>query len=323
MVKPTVISTFAGCGGSSLGYQQAGYRELLAVEWGDNAVKTFKANFPGIPVYHGDISKLGLEECLELSGVKPGELDVLDGSPPCQGFSTSGKRRISDPRNSLFMEFCRLLKGLKPKVFVVENVTGMVKGHMKQVFLDIMKTLRECGYDCVAQVMNAKWYGVPQARQRVIIIGTRKDLKKLPGHPKPTTKPIVASAAIDDLPLDELRMLDPKNENWRLWKLCSPGNNMASVHPKKHWFDDHVAHPFRPFPTILATGRTYHWEKPGRLSIPMVKRACSFPDDFKLFGKYTTKWARLGNGVPPKLMEAVAIHIRDNFLNGANDKRNH
>ena len=108
---------------------------------------------------------------------------MLDGSPPCQGFSTSGKRKMSDPRNSLFMEFCRLLKGLKPKVFVVENVTGMVKGHMKQVFLDIMKTLRECGYDCVAQVMNAKWYGVPQARQRVIIIGTRKDLKKPPGHP--------------------------------------------------------------------------------------------------------------------------------------------
>ena len=100
MVKSTVISTFAGCGGSSLGYPQAGYRDLHAVEWGDNAVKTFKAYFPGIPVYHDDINKLGLEECLELSGVKPGELDVLDGSPPCQGCSTSGKRKKSDPRKS-------------------------------------------------------------------------------------------------------------------------------------------------------------------------------------------------------------------------------
>jgi DNA (cytosine-5)-methyltransferase 1 len=328
MVKPTVISTFAGCGGSSLGYQQAGYKELLAVEWDDNAVKTFKANFPGIPVYHGDISKLGLEECLELSGVKPGELDVLDGSPPCQGFSTSGKRKMSDPRNSLFMEFCRLLKGLKPKVFVVENVTGMVKGHMKQVFLDIMKTLRECGYDCVAQVMNAKWYGVPQARQRVIIIGTRKDLKKPPGHPKPTTKPIVASAAIDGLPIDDLYLFPtPLAKKW--WGLCLPGKSFSSVHPKGHWFNQQKAHPHKPFPTLTKSvfvnggAGIAHWDYPGQLSIAMAKRVASFPDSFELFGKFQDQWARVGNSVPPKLMEAIAIHIRDNFLNGSNDKRNH
>ncbi len=77
---PTVISLFAGCGGSSLGYSMAGYRELLAVEWDDHAVETFKLNFPGVPVWHGDIAGLSVEECLRITGLKPGELDVLDGS---------------------------------------------------------------------------------------------------------------------------------------------------------------------------------------------------------------------------------------------------
>ena len=85
---PTVISLFAGCGGSSLGYSMAGYRELLAVEWDDNAVETFAMNFPGVPVFHGDIADLTVERALEMAGIRPGDLDVLDGSPPCQGFTT-------------------------------------------------------------------------------------------------------------------------------------------------------------------------------------------------------------------------------------------
>ena len=92
---PTVISTFAGCGGSSLGYHMAGFRELLAVEWEQNAADTFRLNFPHVPLYHGDIAKLSVDECLRLANIAPGELDVFDGSPPCQGFSTAGKREIA------------------------------------------------------------------------------------------------------------------------------------------------------------------------------------------------------------------------------------
>ena len=143
---PTVVSTFAGAGGSSLGYSMAGFRELLAVEWDDNAVATFKLNFPDVPVYHGDIAKLSVEQVLEMTGLQPGELDVFDGSPPCQGFSTAGKRIIDDPRNQLFREYVRLLRGLKPKVFVMENVSGMVKGKMKLVFVEILKELKASGY---------------------------------------------------------------------------------------------------------------------------------------------------------------------------------
>lgn len=176
--KPSVISTFAGGGGSSLGYHQAGFKELLAVEWDDDAVRALQDNFPGLQVYHGDIKDLSVEECLNLAGIKPGDLDVFDGSPPCQGFSTAGKRKLDDPRNSLFGEFVRLLEGLKPKVFVMENVKGIIKGAMKQIFLQIMASLRGAGYHVEAQVMNAKHYGVPQSRERVIFIGLRKDLIK-------------------------------------------------------------------------------------------------------------------------------------------------
>ena len=122
---PTVISLFAGCGGSSLGYSMAGYRELLAVEWDDHAVETFKLKFPDVPVWHGDIAELSIEECLRITGLQPGDLDVLDGSSPCQGFSTAGKRKMDDGRNQLFREYVRLLRGLQPKVFVMENVSGM------------------------------------------------------------------------------------------------------------------------------------------------------------------------------------------------------
>jgi len=173
---PTLISLFAGCGGSSLGYSMAGYRELLAVEWDDHAVATFRLNFPDVPVYHGDIAKLSVDECLRLAGIGPEELDVLDGSPPCQGFSTAGKRKMDDGRNQLFREYVRLLRGLRPKVLVMENVSGMVKGKMKLIFAEILRELKESGYHVSARLMNAMYYGVPQSRQRMIFIGGREDL---------------------------------------------------------------------------------------------------------------------------------------------------
>ena len=154
----------------------AGYRELLAVEWDDHAVETFKANFPDVPVFHGDIAKLSVEEALRITGLQPGELDVLDGSPPCQGFSTAGKRKMDDGRNQLSREYIRLLRGLQPKVLIMENVSGMVKGKMKLIFVEILKELKASGYHVSARLMNAMYYGVPQSRQRMIFVGVREDL---------------------------------------------------------------------------------------------------------------------------------------------------
>ena len=193
---PTVVSTFAGGGGSLTGYMMAGFRDLLAVEWDNNAVETLRLNWPELDIYHGDIAKLSVEEVLQRTGLKLGELDILDGSPPCQGFSTAGKRMMDDPRNQLFREYVRLLQGLQPKVFIMENVSGMVKGKMKLVFVEILKELKASGYEVSAKLLNAMYFHVPQSRQRMIFIGVRNDLGIMPSHPKAESRPITVKDAI-------------------------------------------------------------------------------------------------------------------------------
>jgi DNA (cytosine-5)-methyltransferase 1 len=317
MVKPTVISTFAGCGGSSLGYQMAGFHELLAVEWDQNAVDTFRLNFPDVPVYHGDIAKLTGAECMRLAGIKKGILDVLDGSPPCQGFSTAGKRKFDDPRNSLFKEYARLLNELQPKVFVMENVTGMVKGCMKQAYLTIIKTLRDCGYKAKGEVMNAMYFNVPQSRERVIIIGVREDLGIEPSHPKPQGRPItVRNALVGILHKDGLI---PRGALKNIVPLVKQGEGANKHHPKGNYFGTHRLAWDKPSPTLIKTaGATMncllHPEIDEGISINEAKRLQSFPDSFSFNLDYETAWARIGNSVPPNLMKAIAEHIKINIL---------
>ena len=282
--QPTVISTFAGCGGSSLGYKLAGFKELLAVEWDDNAVETFKLNFPDVPVYHGDIAALSGDECLRLAGIHKGELDVFDGSPPCQGFSTAGKRKFDDPRNSLFNEYARLLTELQPRVFVFENVTGMVKGYMKQAYLQVIKTLRECGYKAKGEVMNAMYYNVPQSRERVIIIGVREDLGIEPSHPKPQTKPVGCVR------------LDFKTSNYSDAR-----------------YGDTIETEGRPITTITKIGRKF-WNRTEEFGPKSYSSAASFSSEYKWVGNLQDIKARIGNSVPPNLMLAIATHIREKLL---------
>jgi DNA (cytosine-5)-methyltransferase 1 len=322
MVKPTVISTFAGCGGSSLGYHLAGFKELLAVEWDNNAVETFRLNFPGVPVYHGDIGKLTSAECMRLAGIKVGELDVFDGSPPCQGFSTAGKRKFDDPRNSLFKEYARLLNELQPKAFVMENVTGMVKGYMKQAYLEIVKTLRGCGYRVKGQVMNAMYYNVPQSRERVIIIGVRNDLGIEPNHPKPQTKPITTKHAFYGLdeqlvekPLVQF-LIDYGNAHPGGWSTHDAiyerikGSSAGCFSTK--WCEwDRVCGTL-PKNEIATTG-VIHPNKKRYLNTCELKRIGSFPDSF-VFTNRAKAVERIGNSVPPNLMKAIAEHIKENIL---------
>ena len=325
----TVISTFAGCGGSSLGYQLAGYRELLAVEWDDTAVETFRLNFPEVPVYHGDITALTGEKCLELAGgIEVGELDVLDGSPPCQGFSTAGKRRFNDPRNSLFIEYARLLRELQPKAFVMENVTGMVKGCMKQAYLAIIAELRGCGYKAIGQVLNAMYYNVPQSRQRVIIIGVRNDLGIEPSHPKPRTKPMSAGQAIRGILNDpgELAWLiecGKKYVAYQNWPDMPVGTSRQDL--GLSGFNCQKWDPKKPAQTVMKNDGhitmhgAMHWAERRRFTVAEFKRFASFPDSFLFAGGYKAV-EYIGNSVPPNLMRAIAEHIRDRILAGVADE---
>ena len=289
---PTVISTFAGCGGSSLGYSMAGFRELLAVEWDNNAAATFGLNFPEVPVHHGDIAQLSVEAVLAQTGLQPGKLDVFDGSPPCQGFSTAGKRVLDDPRNGLFREYVRLLRGLQPKVFVMENVSGMVKGKMKLVFAEILRDLKASGYQVSARLLNAMYFHVPQSRERMIFIGVRNDLGRAPSHPRAQRKPYT------------VRSLYPEVKQIRTY---SAGYTIR-------WIDAD-----RPQPTI---GRDHaqkptRWlinEKEHRPTTEQLSVISSFSTSFRFAGNDNDAWARIGNSVPPLFMRAIAQHIREHLL---------
>lgn len=191
-----VISTFSGCGGSSLGYKMAGFKVLWANEFIPAAQETYRANHPGTILDTRDIRKVEAQDILDVIGMQPGELDVFDGSPPCASFSTAGKREAgwgkvkaySDTKqrtDDLFFEYVRLIEGVKPKVFVAENVSGLVKGTAKGYFLEILAALKGAGYKVTAKLLDAQWLGVPQMRQRIIFIGVRNDLKAVPAHPKP------------------------------------------------------------------------------------------------------------------------------------------
>jgi len=342
---PTVISTFAGAGGSSLGYSMAGYHELLAVEWDNNAVETFKLNFPGVPVYHGDIAKLSVDECMALAGLTgPRQLDVLDGSPPCQGFSTAGKRILDDPRNQLFREYVRLLRGLQPKVFVMENVSGMVKGKMKLVFADIMRELKASGYVVSARLLNAMYFNVPQSRERMIFIGVREDLGIAPSHPKAESRIIASGSVIPGCAAPRSQRINPwiksdraaatickRETGYEILQLTDEDLREAQI--KDTWQMSRVlrgieAHKHfglgrldaaKPSPTIqkdagnTTTGMVHPYEL-RKLTIPEVKRLASFPDHFAMNGEYKDRWARIGNSVPPLFMRAIARHVRREVL---------
>lgn len=295
---PTVISTFAGAGGSSLGYSMAGYRELLAVEWDDNAVETFRLNFPGIPVHHGDIAELSIDECLAMAGLTgPRQLDVLDGSPPCQGFSTAGKRILDDPRNQLFREYVRLLRGLQPKVFVMENVSGIVKGKMKLVFADIMRELKASGYVVSARLLNAMYFNVPQSRERMIFIGVREDLGIAPSHPRAENKPICALCVTSEITDVVPNPAGPRafNVAQRRLRHCKPSPTLDA--------------------NALVPGSAAPFDLTGlRIGAERYAIIGSYPSAFMFSGTWKHKLVRIGNSVPPLFMRAIARHIRHSFL---------
>ena len=191
-----IVTTFSGCGGSCLGFEMAGFEVVWANEFIPAARETYKLNHPGVLMDKRDIREVTAKDILRVTGLKVGELDVLEGSPPCASFSTAGKReagwgtvkKYSDAEqrtDDLFFEYARLLEGLQPRVFVAENVSGLVKGTAKGYFKMILARLKECGYRVSARVLDAQWLGVPQTRQRLIFVGVRNDLNVEPAHPSP------------------------------------------------------------------------------------------------------------------------------------------
>lgn len=199
------IDLFSGCGGMTLGFKWAGFNSILASDIDENCEKTFATNFPEIPFICGDISALSKNDCDKI--LKNKSIDVIIGGPPCQGFSLANKKRnkvSEDPRNKLFYEFVKIINWYNPKAFVMENVKGLLSMDSGRVIKQIQEEFENSGtfgYEVRTQVLKASDFGVPQIRERVILIGIRKDLNIIPEFPeKKNQEEISVEAAISDLP---------------------------------------------------------------------------------------------------------------------------
>lgn len=225
-MKPTAISLFCGAGGCSLGFKQAGYNLLYANDKDMSAIETYKANFPNTIYSTESIDDLVFSNLLKEIDLKKGELDILIGGPPCQGFSTAGSRFWDDPRNNLLTSYIKALKTMNPKWFLMENVEGLLTSNKGNYIYEATKAFINLGYAVRIEKIYTQEYGIPQRRKRVIIVGNRLGYEfKMP---KPTLKAsgkifrhsaITLSHAIDSLPKAS------KNKSKTLCPIKSPPKN--------------------------------------------------------------------------------------------------
>jgi len=328
MVKqPTVISLFAGGGGSSLGYKKAGYKELLAVDSNPLSCVTIKNNF-NFQVLDKDIRTISTSEILETAKIKVGSLDVLDGSPPCQGFSPAGRRNADDNKNTLYLEYIRILTEAKPKAFVMENVPGMAQGTHRGVFNEIFQALQATGYTIRCKILNAANYQVPQYRKRIFFIGLRKN--QVPQFPNPIAPCVTVGEAFKNVknktyyPNDEKNIPVYEQMQWSKGAIETVDTETLKTHiprmvkNKNYMFNKIVVklNPYKPSPTLchllinFGTGTLVHPYKNRLITIEEAKRLCTFPDDFKLTGTFQQQWGILGNAVMPMQMYHIAETLK-------------
>ena len=327
--KFSVVSTFAGGGGSSTGYRMAGGKVLLVNEFVEEALNTYRANWPTTKTLGADVRQITGEQILSETGFKPLELDIFDGSPPCSAFSIMGAKEkgwgdnnksYSDTSQSniedLFFEYIRLVEGVKPKVFVAENVAGLTVGKSKGYLNQILRKMRSIGYHVEARILDARWLGVPQSRMRLIFVGVHESIMqdKFKGrlHPKPFNYFIPLTTAFEGLTFSEEDRVNTSMEHGKTYGLLQKLEIGQSY--KNTYFNLVKASPDAPSPCISATAAAptaasaKHWDNRG-FSIPEVKRIMSIPDDYILTGSYQKRMERLGRMVPPLMMKAVAENI--------------
>jgi DNA (cytosine-5)-methyltransferase 1 len=171
--KPKSISLFAGAGGCSLGFKNAGFDIIYATDIDKIAIETYKKNFPETKAECRDINDIDFHQLLDNLNLVPGELDILMGGPPCQGFSTAGTRFWDDPRNHLLKQYIRALSIIKPKWFMMENVEGLLTTKKGEYVYEAVKAFLGLGYNVSLEKVYTQEYGVPQRRKRVIVLGNR------------------------------------------------------------------------------------------------------------------------------------------------------
>ncbi|MEY3303619.1 MAG: hypothetical protein RLZZ139_1992 [Cyanobacteriota bacterium] len=198
--RPIAVDLFAGAGGMTLGFEQAGFDVLASVEIDPIHCATHEYNFPMWTAICASVTEISGDDIRQRSKIGDREVEVVFGGPPCQGFSMMGKRAFDDPRNQLVSHFMRLVKELNAKYFVMENVKGLTLGNHRQFLDEVIENFEENGYHIINpyKVLDASHFGVPQHRERLFLIGCRQGLK-LPNYPSPITKPAKAKRIAKEL----------------------------------------------------------------------------------------------------------------------------
>lgn len=343
----TAIDLFAGAGGLTLAAQELGIRILAAVEYFKHACDTYERNFiagangTAPRLYRKDIRKLSPKTLLSDLKLNTGELDILMGGPPCQGFSTHriNDAGVNDPRNDLLLRYFAFVKTLKPKVFVVENVPGLLWPRHAAYLMKFMSHAKRAGYKVLKpEVLNSRDYGVPQNRKRVFLVGFRADIDHDIPWPPPAThgdpdsdevkqgklKPWVPAAKVFELPLREddpnaIHMQHSKELIAVFARTPKNGGSRRESGRVLKCHKDHDGHkdvygridPTKPGPTMTTAcinpskGRFVHPTENHGITVRHAARFQGFPEDFDFDGGLMAVGIQVGNAVPTGLGQQV------------------
>lgn len=328
---PTCIELFAGAGGLALGIERAGFETLGLVENNKEACQTLRTNRPNWNVLEGDVKEFAEQNLEELFHLKKYDLDLLSGGAPCQAFSYAGKKLgLEDARGTLFYYYAIFLNKLQPKMFLFENVRGLLSHDGGKTY-DIMKNIfKEAGYNIVYKVLNAWNYGVAQKRERLITIGIRQDLSEtiLYEYPEPHEyKPVLRDVLVDCPKSDGIGYSEYKK---KVFDLVPPGGywrdipeDVAKEYMKSCWFMgggrtgilrrlslDEPSLTVLTSPSQKQTDRCHPLES-RPFTIRENARCQSFPDDWKFCGSVSDQYKQVGNAVPVNLAFEIAKKIKE------------
>ncbi|HOX41463.1 MAG TPA: DNA cytosine methyltransferase [bacterium] len=319
--KPKLLSLFSGCGGLDLGFEKAGYDVVWANDHEHWSCQTLKKNFHG-QVVEADIADIDFE--------KTPDVDIITGGFPCQDFSMIWKRGgLETNRGNLYRFFVKAVKTKMPKVFVAENVKGLLTANGGKAIRQIVKDFAEVGYKIDINLYNFANYGAPQLRERVLIVGVRHDLEFEFSKPEPTHTPetyVTAGQALEGaekVPYNNEHQ-NIKEKTREMLKLIPEGGNFSAL-PKDspYYVKGMISHVYRrldrnkPSTTIIAGGGGgtwgYHFEEPRPLTNRERARLFGYPDNFVFEGSITEVRRQIGNSVPPVAAKAIAEHLLPAF----------
>ena len=325
------IELFAGAGGLALGLEKAGFEHLALIEWDKAAAETLKNNRPSWKVLNEDVEKVAQRDLEAEFSINCGDLDLLSGGAPCQSFSYAGKRLgLNDVRGTMFYHYATFLHKLQPKIFLFENVRGLLSHDKGRTYQTILGIFADEGYCTQHQILNSWDYGVPQKRERLITIGIRKDLihKTKFNFPKTQVyKPVLRDIKLDkNPPLNECARYSAYKE--KIFSLVPAGGYWRDIDPiiakeyMKSCWDmgggrtgilrrlslDEPSLTVLTSPAMKQTDRCHPLEvRP--FSYRENARIQTFPDDWQFCGKLSEKYKQVGNAVPVNLAKEIGLEL--------------